>query len=253
MHSCIRPASRGARSREFVLASLISGILAGGSTWLVLSWLPLAAVAGLLGTALPIWYLQQRRERRRAEVQAALADAVDALRASVRVGLSIEDALSALGHHGPAPLRPALRELARDLRLSGFEEAITRAQDRIADPVFDTIAVALLMAHRVGGRNLGAVLDSLERAVRGAARVEREVRAQQARNVLSARIMAALPLGLIIAIRAINPGYLEPFAEPAGQALLAVCLLSVAAGYALMLRAGRLPGQRRLRTARRER
>jgi tight adherence protein B len=239
--------AEGMRSRDFVLSSLVVGMAVGGAAWLVLGWPCVAAVAGLVGTALPAWYLRHRRDVRRAELQQALAEAVDALRSSVRVGMSIEEALAALAHQGPAPLRPALRELARDLRLAGFEAAITRTREHLADPVFDTVAAALLMAHRVGGRNLGPVLDSLERAVRGAARVEREVRAQQARNVLSARIIAALPLGLVVAIRGLNPTYLDPFTEPAGQLLLAGCLLSVAAGYALMLRAARLPALPRSR------
>jgi len=237
----------GVRPRDFLLLSLLAGGMAGGAAWLVLGWPLVAVVAGLVGTALPAWYLRHRRDVRRAELQAALADAVDALRSSVRVGMSIEEALAALAHQGPAPLRPALGELARDLRLAGFEAAIIRARDHLADPVFDTVAAALLMAHRVGGRNLGPVLDSLERAVRGATRVEREVRAQQAKNVLSARIIAALPLGLVVAIRGLNPAYLDPFTAPAGQLLLAGCILSVAAGYALMLRAARLPTSPRSR------
>lgn len=239
----------GVRPRDLLLASLLAGVATGGGVWLVLGWPLVAAVAGLVGAALPAWYLRHRRDVRQAELQEALADAVDALRASVRVGMSIEEALAALAHQGPAPLRPALRDLARDLRLADFETAVARAQDRLADPVFDTVAAALLMAHRVGGRNLGPVLDSLARAVRGAARVEREVRAQQAKNVLSARIIAALPLGLVVAIRGLNPHYLDPFTDPLGQLLLAGCIASVAAGYALMLRAARLPALPRTRTS----
>jgi tight adherence protein B len=242
----------GVHPRDFLFASLATGGLVGAATWLVLGWPFVALVTGVVGTGLPTWYLHHRRELRRAETQAALADAVDALRSSVRVGMSIEEALVALAAQGPAPLRPALGELARELRLAGFEVAVSRARARLADPVFDTVAAALLMAHRVGGRNLGPVLDSLEQAVRGAARVEREVRAQQARNVLSARIIAGLPLALMVIIRGLNPDYLDPLADPAGQLLLAICLLSVAVGYVLMLRAARLPAHRRTRAARSE-
>lgn len=229
------------RPRDFLLLSLVAGGATGGATLAVLGWPLVALVAGLVGAALPAWYLRDRRARRRTERQAALADAVDALRASVRVGMSIEDALTSLAHHGPTPLRPALQELARDLRLTDFETAISRTRDRLADEVFDTIAAAVLLAHRLGGRNLGAVLDSLGQAVRGALQVEREVQAHQARNVLSARIIAALPLGLVFAIRGVNPDYLDPFATPTGQLVLAGCIVSVAVGYAAMLRTARLP------------
>ncbi len=232
-------------ARDFVLLSLVAGAGCAVAVQLALGWPVVSAAAFLIGLALPLWYFRQRAERRRLAVQAALADAVDGLRAAVRAGMSVEEGLASQARNGPQPLRPALADLSRDMRLVGFEEAVRRAQERVADPVFDTVAAALVVSHRVGGRNLSAVLDSLGRSVRQSVQVQREVRAQQAKNVLSARIVAALPLVLIFAIRGMNPGYLDVFSSPTGQALLAVCLLSVAAGYAVMLRATRLPGDER--------
>src|SRR5690606_23845787 len=157
-------------------------------------------------------------------VEEAVGEAVEALRDAVRIGLGLEEAIRALGRTGPHALRPVFREMERDFRLAGFEEALSGARDRVADPLFDTLAVALLTAYRIGGRNLAAVLDGLSRSVRGSVQARREVRANQAQNVLSARVIAALPLVLIVVIRATNPGYLEVFSSPGGQAVLALCL-----------------------------
>ncbi len=137
-------------------------------------------------------------------------------------------------------------EIERETRFGGFEAALEHAQSRVAEPVFDSLAVALLMAYRIGGRNLSAVFEGLSRSVRSTVAARREVRAEQARNVFSARVIAALPLVLIFVIRSTSPAYLEVFSKPAGQAVLASCLLSVAVGYAAMLRATRLPGDERV-------
>ncbi|MDR7551256.1 MAG: type II secretion system F family protein [Armatimonadota bacterium] len=236
----------GVGTRDFLLLSAGAGAAAAGAAQLTLGWPVVSLAAFLVGLALPAWYFRQRAETRRATVQAALADAVDVLRAAVRTGMSVEEGLLSLARNGPEVLRPALSDLSRDLRLSGFEEAVRRAQDRLADPVFDTVAAALVTSHQVGGRNLGTVLDGLGRSVRQAVQVQREVRAQQAKNVLSARIVAALPLMLIFAVRGINPGYLDVFSSPVGQGLLALSLLSVAVGYAAMLWATRLLGDERV-------
>jgi Flp pilus assembly protein TadB len=72
------------------------------------------------------------------------------------------------------------------------------------------------------------------------------VRAQQAKNVLSARIIAALPLVLVFFVRGVNPDYLEPFSSAEGQVVMALSLLSVAVGYAVMLWSTRLPGEERV-------
>ena len=164
----------------------------------------------------------------------------------MRIGLGIEESLRALAVTGPAALRPVFSGIERDLRIAGFEEALDRARERLAEPLFDTLAVALLTAYRIGGRNLAAVLDGLSDSVRGSVQVRREVRANQAQNVLSARVIAALPLLLILVIRGSNPNYLAAFSQPAGQAVLACCLLSTFVGYTVMLRQAALPGQERV-------
>ncbi|NJD66820.1 MAG: hypothetical protein FIB00_16535 [Chloroflexi bacterium] len=232
--------------RDLILISAATGMALALATQLALGWPMVGIAAFLLGLTLPAWYLSNRHQRDRTAVQAALADAVDSLRSAVRSGMSVEEALASLARNGPEVLRPALTDLARDLRVSGFEEAVRRTRERIADPVFDMVAAALLMSHRVGGRNLSTVLEALSRSVRQTLQVEHELRAHQAKNVLSARIIAALPLALILIIRGLNPTYLDVFSSATGQAILALCLLSVAIGYAGMLRATRLPGEERV-------
>ena len=232
--------------RDFVLLGAATGVALALATQLALGWPMVSAAALLLGITLPAWYLTNRHQRERTALQSALADAVDSLRSAVRSGMSVEEALASLARHGPEVLRPSLTDLARDLRVSGFEEAIRRTREQVADPVFDMVAAALLMSHRVGGRNLSTVLEALSRSVRQTIQVEQELRAHQAKNVLSARIIAALPLVLILLIRGLNPGYLDVFSSATGQAILALCLLSVAIGYAGMLRATRLPGEERV-------
>ncbi len=241
-----RSGGDGIGTREIALATGAAGGAAGLVAHTVFGWPVVTLAAAGVGLLLPSWYFQQRAERQRADVEEAIGEAVEALRDAVRIGLGMEEAIRALGRTGPQVLRPVFREIERDIRLTGFEEALGRARERMAEPLFDTLAVALLTAYRIGGRNLAAVLDGLSRSVRGGVQAKREVRAHQAENVMSARVIAALPLVLILVIRATNPDYLGVFASPGGQAVLALCLLSVTAGYAAMLRATALPGEGRV-------
>ena len=236
----------GAGLREFLAASAAGAAAAAALAQLLFAWPVVTLALAAAGALAPSWYFRQRAQRRRAEVAEAVGEAVETLRDAVRIGLGIEESLRALARTGPEALRPALRALERDIRLAGFEEGIERARERLQEPLFDTLCVALLTSYRLGGRNLAQVLDGLSAAVRGSVAVRREVRAQQAQNVLSARVIAALPVVLILVIRATSPDYLQPFSEPAGQALLACCLVSVALGYTVMLRQAALPGRGRM-------
>jgi len=233
-------------ARELAVVSGASGVAVAATAQLALGWPVFTLAAGVAGTLLPSWYFRQRSLRRRAGIAEAVAEAVDALRDAARVGIGIEEATRVLARTGPLPLRDTFQRIDRDLRFDGFEAALLTARERVADPGFDTLVAALLMSYRVGGRNLGQVLDGLGRSVRADARARREVQAAQAQNVLSARVIAALPLALLVAIRATNPGYLAVFSTPVGQAVLALCLVSVVVGYAGMLRATQLPAGRRV-------
>ena len=236
----------GAGLREFSLVSAASAAAAALLAQLLFGWPIVTLAVACAGGLAPFWYFRQRAERRRAEVAEAVGEAVETLRDAVRIGLGIEESLRALARTGPLALRPALAEMERDIRLAGFEQAIERARSRLAEPLFDTLAVSLLTSYRIGGRNLAAVLDGISASVRGSVQVRREVRSQQAQNVLSARVIAALPVVLVLVIRATNPNYLTAFSQPAGQLILGCCLVSVALGYTVMLRQAALPGQGRM-------
>lgn len=236
----------GVRPREFLLMSAGAGALAALASQAAFAWPVVTVAAGAVGLLLPAWYLRQRHERRRLAVAEAVGEAVEFLRDGVRSGLGLEDGLRALARGGPEALRPALVQAERDMPLAGFERALRAAGARVADPVFDTLVLALVTTYHTGGQHLATVLDGLGRAVRAVVQTRREVRARQAEHVLSARIVAALPLVLIIVIRATNPAYLRAFGSPGGQAVLAACLVSVVVGYAAMLRAAALPAERRV-------
>ena len=241
-----RPGRPACAAPGALAVRVAAAVASAAMVQLFLGWPALSAGAGIVGALLPSWYRGQRETRRQEAVEEAVAEVVDALRDASRVGVGIEDALRSLGRSGPLALRPALRALDRDLRLMEFDVAIARAREAVAHPAFDMLAVALVMSFRIGGRNLSGVLDGLGRSVRGTARARREVRAQQAEQVMSARVIAALPVLLIVVLRAVNPGYLDVFSTPAGQVVLAACLVLPAVGYTLMRRTIALPGQERV-------
>jgi tight adherence protein B len=232
--------------RDFALASGATGLVGAAAAQLTLGW-PLVALAGfLLGLALPFGYYARRRDERRARLRAELADAIDQLAAAVRAGLSLGEALAALAAHGPPGMRPEWAALARDQRLGGLSPALDAFRARLADSVVDTIALAMMLAEETGGRNLTAALDRLAVAVRGRVQLLAAARAEQARHRLTAQVIAALPLALLLLVHAISPDYLAVYDTWGGQVAIGVAALMVGLGYALMLAVARLPDDPRV-------
>lgn len=234
------------RPRDFVVFSVSTALAGGLVAQLLLGWIVVSLLVVGLGLIGPLLYYRHRRDRRRGLLQDALIEATGQLRDAIRTGLSVQNALLALAHSGPESLRPEFVRLAREIRLLGFEPAMTAMRERLADPVYDVVAASLLLNDRLGGRNVSQVLDRLAQATRAELRVQQELRAYQAKNVVSAQIVAAVPLVVLVAIRAVNPAYLALFDGVPGQLLLAGCATSVAIGYASMLWITRLPGEQRV-------
>ena len=242
----IRAGLREVSPRDFVTFSLATGVVAGVLTYILLGWGVVSVIAAGLAAAAPTAYYVQRHDRRRAVFQTALVEAIGQLRDGIRTGLSVQEALVGLARSGPEALRPEFVILVREMRLVGFEPSVAAMRERLADPVFDVLAATLMLNDRLGGRNVSQVLDRLAHATRAELRVQQELRAFQARNVLSARIVAAVPLVVLIVLRQVNPGYLAIFDDWSGQMVLAGCVLSVALGYGGMLWMTRLPSEGRV-------
>lgn len=242
----IRAGLRDVTPREFLLFSCGAALAGAIVAQLLLGWPLVSLLVGALGLVAPVAYYTQRHDRRRAAVQAALVEAIAQLRDGIRAGLSVEEALGNLGSSGPDILRPEFAALTREARYAGFEQAIGSMRDRLADPVFDITSHALLLNSRLGGRSVTQVLDRLVQATRAELRVQQELQAYQAKTVLSARIVAAVPLVLLVVIHQVAPAYLIMFEDWAGQLVLAGCAVSILVGYAGMRWMTRLPGEPRV-------
>jgi tight adherence protein B len=236
----------GVTPSDFLLVSLGAGVVGGGATQVALGWPLVTLLASGLGALAPFAYYVRRHDRRRSALQQGLVEAIGQLRDAIRTGLSVPEALVGLTRSGPDALRPEFVRLVREMRLVGFERALAEMRDRLADPLFDTVCAALLLNDRLGGRNVSQVLDRLVHTTREQLRVQEELRAHQARHVLSARIVAAVPLVVLVLIRQLNPRYLALFDTPVGQLLLVLSLASVALGYGAMRWMARLPGEPRV-------
>jgi len=164
----------------------------------------------------------------------------------VRAGMSLPDALTALGTRGPEPLREAFDEFALDYQVTGrFGESLDRLKERLADPVGDRVVEGLRIAREVGGGELGRLLRNLSGYLREDVRTRGELESRQAWTVNGARLAVAAPW-LVLLFMSFQTEVIRRYASPAGAVALAtgagLCLVA----YRLMMRIGRLPVERRI-------
>lgn len=219
------------------------GGIGGGLVALFATGWPVAAIAGVLvGSSVPRVLTGTRDERVRLAKREAIAEVAARLRDAIRSGIGLQDALAQAAGNAPTAIRTDLRRLSTEAGVSGLGPAAVSFSERVNDPAGELLASALAFADRMGSRNLSEVLDSLAEATAAQAATVREAKARQTRARMSARIVASVPIFLLLAIRRANPAYLAPFSTPGGQAVLAFALVLVWAGYRAMKRAARIEG-----------
>lgn len=213
-----------------------------------------ASVTGLIALALPgaigsvalVRLVVGRRARAaRLRRQDAVLESVRMLRQLLETGAAgVQQAIAVLAERGPEPLRAEFRLIAATSL--GRRQAWNAARDRVAEPLFDMLAAAVLV-QRTGGGELAPLFADLEATVAGAQEVEREADALQVQARSAASIIVSLPVAFLLVLSALHSPYLDAFRQPAGEAFLLLMLAVMGASYVWMRRLLRLDGLQRVR------
>lgn len=247
MESAARDSGFGGLTAARLIASF-------AGTWLICFLL----VAGLtrsmvVATALatgalwvPLNLLRARKTKRRRAFAEAWPDAIATLVAGVRAGVSLPEACVALTTRGPAELAGGFEAFAATYRATGsFEAGLQRLREELRDPVADRVAVALALAHEVGGTDLVRVLRTLGDFVREDLRVRKEIEARWSWTVTAARVAAGAPWAVLL-MMSTRPEAAAAYDSSAGLIVILTGAAATFLGYRLMLRAARLPDEPRL-------
>jgi tight adherence protein B len=207
---------------------------------------PVAVAFGCFAAYGPFALVRQRQRKRAVALRELWPDAVDNLASGVRAGLSLPEAVGALGSRGPEPLREAFRSFAEDYRASGrFGECLDRLKATLADPVADRIVEALRLAREVGGSDLGRLLRTLSAFLREDARTRAELETRQGWTVGAARLALAAPW-VLLGLLALRPQTVAAYNSATGVVILlfggGVSILA----YRLMLHIALLPAEKRV-------
>ena len=242
----VRAGLPGVAPRGFLLMCAALGVVSGFVIQ-VASRTPTVALSfAVIGAYLPVVLVKSRARRRQREFAEVWPEAVDNLASAVRAGMSLPDALTALGHRGPEPLRDSFTAFGLDYQVTGrFGDCLDRLKERLADPVGDRVVEGLRIAREVGGGELGRLLRNLSGYLREEARTRSELESRQAWTVNGARLAVAGPW-MVLLFMCFQSEVIQRYASPGGAMVLAFGAAVCVVAYRLMMRIGRLPHERRV-------
>jgi tight adherence protein B len=197
-------------------------------------------IVNLLGPAvlfgsLPYLYLRFKRDRRLAEIESQLPEALDFLARSMRAGHAFSVSLELLGSESPDPLGQEFRVLFNEQNLGApLQSAMANLIDRV--PLLDMrLFVSSVMLQKQTGGNLSEILIRLAYVIRERFRLRGQVKAASAHGRMTAVVLMLLPVVLMVVLLIIAPGYLQSMAnDPDGKWMIIGAIVAQILGYFVM-------------------
>ena len=172
------------------------------------------------------------------QIQETIPDALESMSACFGSGYTLQQTFDQVAKETEGALSLAFASAAHALEAgSGATEVLDDLRKAGLADEMSFVVVALDIQHQTGG-SIKQVIDAAADSVKGELALRRSLRVQTAQAELSARIVSAMPLVLVLLFSLVSPGFLTPFFSSAtGWALLVIALAMQVSGILLVRRA----------------
>ncbi|HEY8792359.1 MAG TPA: VWA domain-containing protein [Gaiellaceae bacterium] len=220
---------------QIVLWTFVGTVVA---TWLLA--VLLGGIFAVLGLAVPfvVRAVLKRKLRKTREAFAdQLPDSLQVLASALRAGHSLIGALAVVVEESAEPSKREFGRIVTDEQLGvPLEEALDRVAQRMASRDLDQVSVVAELQRRTGS-NSAEVLDRVTETVRERFALRRLVRGLTAQGRMSRWVLTCLPVGLLLLIVLLNPGYIHPLLHTGfGKLLLVIGAVMVTCGSLIIKR-----------------
>ncbi len=166
-------------------------------------------ISVIMGYGAVYTWLRNKAKKRISLFEEQLPDAVELIVRSLRVGHPFSSAVASVATEMPDPLGTEFGMLADE---STYGMEITESLDNMAERIdvqdLRFLAVAVKIQSQSGG-NLAEILEGLAKVIRSRFKLFRRVRAITAEAKWSGWFLSVFPLGALIMINVMQPGYYD--------------------------------------------
>jgi len=195
------------------------------------SFIAVALVAGIA------WYLPSRKAAKRIkQIQEQLPDALALMSASVEGGQTFQRSIDMYRRDAKPPLSAELDRVMAEVAVgSDLVIALENMAERSGVEDLTWAVEAVRIQQSTGGR-LAPILHTLADFMRTRQEVRREVQTLSAEGRMSGYVLFAIPIFLVFALEAKDPGYLKPMLHGAGLIVLIFTAGLMALGFWIVRR-----------------
>jgi tight adherence protein B len=215
-----------------VLMSILSALVVGLLTRLVLAPVFAAPVVALFASALPTLFLVHCKGKRLKRFEEQFPEALDLLSRAIRAGHAFQTAMGMVADELPEPVGPEFKKTFDQQNFGlPLRDALNELSQRL-DLLDVRFFVTAVLIQRDTGGNLSEILDGLAHVVRERFKIQRDVRTHTSHGRFTGYVLMALPAALAAALYFINPEHMQLlFRERMGQMMLMGAVVMQGIGY----------------------
>ncbi|WP_415854591.1 type II secretion system F family protein [Sinomonas sp. G460-2] len=224
------------RAADFLLmcgaAFLVFGVLG-----FLLGGLVIAILLALFAPLVMFVWLNLKASRRQAKFAEQLPDTLQMLAGSMRAGHSLLRAVDGAAEESEAPMSEELRRVVNETRIGrDLVDSLLDTAGRMKSQDFLWVTQAIETQREVGG-NLAELLQNVNETILDRAKLARQVKALSAEGKMSAIVLVALPIVMLVLISWLNPKYGSIFFTTfQGWIMLAVAAVLLGIGSVWLMR-----------------
>ena len=178
---------------------------------------PLAAIVGaILGSVVPVAYVNIKRNKRMDKLLSQLPDAFDLMSRVIRAGQTMAQAIQGVADEFAAPIAGEFAYCYEQQNLGLPPETAFRELSRRTGLLELKIFVLAMLVQQQTGGNLAEMLDKLSGIIRERYKLRGKIKALTAEGRYQAMILLALPPGMFLIMMAMNRQYGEILLEHPG-------------------------------------
>lgn len=200
------------RAGEWLVLRVVAVIVGTAFVLVLVSGLPIlfsALLGGILGFALPAMALRFMARRRASKFEANLPDVLMLVATSLSSGFSLPQALDAVTRDAPEPARKEFGRAIAETRIGlDVADALDHMSTRMDSENMRWATMAIRIQRQVGG-NLAETLRTTAKTLRERETLKRQVRTLSAEGRLSAYILIALPIAVLLYTMLVNYEYVS--------------------------------------------
>jgi tight adherence protein B len=206
---------------RLAMFSLMAGMLSAlAVSMITIALLPIVA-CGIFGAVIPFIHVFWKRKKRFDKFLEHLPDALELMSRALSAGHAFSEALHMVSIEMPDPISKEFRKTYEEQNLGlSLKLALENLTQRI--PLLDLrLCVTAVLIQRETGGNLAEILEKVAHTIRERFRILGDLKTLTTSSRLSAWLLCGLPIGVAVAVSAMNPEYMSIlWKDPRGHKLI---------------------------------